>query len=552
MRNLVYLFLGLTLFMSGAKKMQAQGKEKGLEAISREAVEAQLGFLASDWTEGRYTGTKGEYMSGDYIASMFKLYGLKPGGDEGFTSSGRGRRMVMGDRTRSFFQTIPFIELSQGDENEFVLISETKDGTERTVFKYKTDFSYGNADLSIEKTTAIVFVGYGLVADSLGYNDFKGIDVKGKIILRLGGYPGRLDSSSLAFKNFHPRTRAAENRLRTAKNRSAKDAGAIGVIEYTAGSDPVKAWATNVPFRYNIDFYEGEKNPYDRKTLRILTDTLPRNVLNISLSTRALNELLLGTGIDFNQFEHRVVQTLKSESKILSGKKAYLKSTVNSKIINGRNVIGILEGEEKDNIIVVGGHYDHNGMFEGLIFNGADDNGSGTVGVLTMAKAFMASGVKPKKTIVFACWTGEEEGLLGSNYFIDHSYKPLKNIMMSLNFDMIARDAEDDSLKNRCIMTYTRAYSQLKDIASKNASDYKLKLNIKYESPEKPGGGSDHAPFAEKNIPVIYWEAAMHKDYHTPWDQVEKVNFPKMMRIIQLGFLTIWDLANQDGMLKKL
>ncbi len=551
MKKSVLFILGFILLQLHMVNLGAQGKEKGLDAITKASVEAQLSFLSSDWMEGRSTGTKGEYMSGDYIASMFKLYGLKPGGDEVSAFQGRGRRQVAVQRGRTYFQTIPFIESTMGDGMEMAIINESKDGSDRNIFNYRTDFMVSGAEVSTEKTVPVVFVGYGLVADSLGYNDYKGVDVKGKIVLRMAGYPGRIDSNSLAFKRFRPGNRMAEYRLRAAKNYSAIEAGAIGVIEVVPGADPSKDWASNVPFRYNSTFYEGEKNPNQRKSLRIMTDSLGRSVINITLSLRAVNTLLSGTGINLGQVESRIAQTQKPESKILAGKKLYVKTSVESRIIAGRNVVGVLEGEDLNDIIVVGGHYDHLGMLDGFIFNGADDNASGTVGVMEIAKAFTASGVKPKKTIVFAAWTGEEEGLWGSKYFVDHPYRPLSNIVMNLNFDMISRDEDDDTQKNKCTMTYTKAYGSLKEIAQNNFGEFKLNLQIHYNDPEKPSGGSDFAPFAAKNIPIIYWEAAMHKDYHTPFDSFEKTNTEKMTNIIKMGYLTVWDIANQDGMLMK-
>jgi len=129
---------------------------------------------------------------------------------------------------------------------------------------------------------------------------------------------------------------------------------------------------------------------------------------------RVINELFKGLDYDLADLEKEIQETGKPASRVLPGKFIHLKTTVNSKVIKARNVIGVLEGESPDEIIVIGGHYDHLSNSNGFIYNGADDNGSGTIGVMTVAKAMVASGVKPKKTIVFCAWTGEEEGLLGS------------------------------------------------------------------------------------------------------------------------------------------
>jgi Zn-dependent M28 family amino/carboxypeptidase len=206
-------------------------------------------------------------------------------------------------------------------------------------------------------------------------------------------------------------------------------------------------------------------------------------------------------------------------------------------------VVGVLPGKDTTEIIVIGGHYDHLGIHDGWIWNGADDNASGTVGMMTIAKAFMASGEKPEKTIVFCAWTGEEKGLLGSRYFSDHPYNDAK-MLLNLNYDMISRDNTDDTLGVMCTMNYTRAFPVLEELTSKNISDYGVNLEVNYRPADRPGGGSDHASFSRKDIPVIYFEAGFPPEYHQPDDHIELVNLEKMTNIIRAGYLTTWDLAN--------
>jgi Zn-dependent M28 family amino/carboxypeptidase len=193
-------------------------------------------------------------------------------------------------------------------------------------------------------------------------------------------------------------------------------------------------------------------------------------------------------------------------------------------------------------LIVLGAHYDHLGMHDGYIWNGADDNASGTVGVMTIAKAFMSTGIKPEKTIVFAAWTGEEMGLLGSSYFVQNPIKPLENILININFDMISRDSKSDTLKNKCSMGYLKNYTFLEELTDQNNESYGLGLDLRYWKSEGGRGGSDHAPFSEKGIPFCFFIAGFTTDYHQPTDEVEKVNFDKMSKIIKLGFLNTWEL----------
>jgi Zn-dependent M28 family amino/carboxypeptidase len=206
----------------------------------------------------------------------------------------------------------------------------------------------------------------------------------------------------------------------------------------------------------------------------------------------------------------------------------------------------MIEGEKKDEFIVVGAHYDHVGKYNGWIWNGADDNASGTVGVMTIAKAFKATGKKPEKTVIFALWTGEEKGLWGSRYFVREAIKQDMNIVLNLNYDMIARDTEDDIQKNKAMMTYTKANEGIAEITKKHIEDFEINLDLSYRASERPAGGSDHAPFAQENIPIFYFMAAMHPDYHLPSDELSKINWGKMVNIIKLGFLNTWEFANSD------
>ena len=210
-----------------------------------------------------------------------------------------------------------------------------------------------------------------------------------------------------------------------------------------------------------------------------------------------------------------------------------------------RNVIGVIPGEDTSRALVLGAHYDHLGMHQGYIWNGADDNASGTVGVMTVAKACMATGKKPAKNIVFAAWTGEEKGLIGSRYFVDHPYVPIENIEVYLNYDMISRDDEDDSLANKCRMTYTAGEKHLEDNIAAFVEEYDIDLDIEMNPTKSKGGGSDHSPFARKDIPFFYFMAGWHDEYHTPMDDVSKVNYEKTTNIIKVGFLNIWKLANE-------
>ena len=541
------LMLSLVPLLNQATAQDA--KQKGLDAITMQAIQGQLEFLASDWMEGRSTGQPGAYMASDYIASLFKVYGLQPAGDMVSERPSREQRMagIRPSSHRSFYQNFNLIETRAGENHELALIETTPAGSRTQTFTYHIDFSVQAAGVSTEIQMPVVFVGYGLTDKENGYDDFKDVDVKNKIILRLSGYPGQDDPDSKAYRTFSQAWGTGRFALMRAKNNRASELGVAAVIEVDPESDVPESWASNLPFRVNTGNYEGEKprESYYETSMSLPGTELEAGTVGITISLRLLNELCKGSGVDPLAFREEVKNSLKPASRLLAGKTLRIRTSVDSKLIRARNVVGVLPGKDTTEIIVIGGHYDHLGIHDGWIWNGADDNGSGTVGVMTLAKAFMATGEKPEKTLVFCAWTGEEKGLLGSRYFSDHPYNDAK-ILMNLNYDMISRDNANDTLGNICTMNYTRACSVFEKLAAKNAGDYNLDLDIRFRPSDRPGGGSDHASFSRLDIPVIYFEAGFPPEYHQPDDQIELVNWEKMTNIIKIGYLNIWDLANTE------
>jgi Zn-dependent M28 family amino/carboxypeptidase len=210
-----------------------------------------------------------------------------------------------------------------------------------------------------------------------------------------------------------------------------------------------------------------------------------------------------------------------------------------------RNVIGVIEGNNPDQVIVLGAHYDHLGSANGYTWNGADDNGSGTVGVMTIAKAIMETGIKPEKTIIVALWTAEEEGLLGSRYYVENLPYPLKDIHLNVNFDMISRYISESDPK-KVNMIYTESYPRFRTITEQNIKKYGIDLIVDFQPSMDPPGGSDHRSFVAKSIPVMRFKPGHREQYHTPADEISTVNWDIMEKIVKISFANIWELANSD------
>ena len=537
----LFVQLTITSLLLGSLSTQGQSVEEAIKTINESSLKAQLNFLASDWMEGRESETKGAFIAGDYIASMLQVFGIEPCGDMEYTFPYQGQRGVRPEAKPSYFQKFNIIKYKMSDKQSFSLVREVNGARLVKNFDYGIDYNLSDIETDTEIDAPVVFVGYGVKNDSLKYNDFAKVDVKGKIILRFDGYPGFRDTTSSSYKKLK------FSNLWSDKERWALEAGAIGVINLTAYPNKEFGKARNLPFRYQSGEIESETAPekyYDKKAV-LANDSLKKSLPAIRISARLQNELTALINIDIFSFEMDAKNNLKSSSKEISGLRIGLKSGVESELVTVRNVLGMIEGVNKNEFIVVGAHYDHLGKYNGYIYNGADDNGSGTVGVLSIARALKATGKKPEKTIIFAAWTAEEKGLLGSEYFVKN-FPGVYRIDLNVNFDMIGRSSVKDTVGNKCRIEYTKIYSGFQELSKKFVNDNGLNLDVIYTGSEKPSGGSDYAPFAEKDVPVISFAAAMHPDYHQPTDEVAKIEWKKMADIIKLGFLNINELANSD------
>lgn len=225
---------------------------------------------------------------------------------------------------------------------------------------------------------------------------------------------------------------------------------------------------------------------------------------------------------------------------------AILKQGVHQKL-SMRNILGKIEGKNPNEYVIIGAHYDHLGvdpMLEGdQIYNGADDNASGVSAVLQIAKAFLATGEKPERTVIFAFWDGEEKGLLGSKYFVQN-FPGIKKVKGYLNFDMIGRN-NNEAKPTHVVYFYTEAHPVFGDWLKNDIKKYNLNLTPDYRPWDKPVGGSDNASFALLDIPVIWYHTDGHPDYHMPSDHADKINWDKVVDITKASFLNMWNLANE-------
>ena len=499
--------------------------EKGLESIKMPVIKAQLEFLSSDWMEGREIGERGELLSSDYIASIMKSYELEP-------------------YKSSYFQEFTVVNYKKSKDQKFTIIKNGKNHKEEIVLSNETDFMIEGGRISKNLLGNLVFVGYGLKLPKLKYDDFKGLDLKGKFLVKFNGYPGFKNKGSELHKKFAPKNRAESRKYYNQIYKIAKEKGALGIITIV----PEKGINYHVKKsveRYKSKMYEGDKplKPFGSKRFYLAGRKFPNSLMTVAVSPRVGELLLRDVNIQTkNYFKGKVT---KNNSKFIRGIKVNIHRKVDTKLVKCRNVAGVLKGKDTTQCIIVGAHYDHLGKYNGYVWNGADDNGSGVIGMLNIARAMKNSGVKPEKNIVFVAFTGEEKGLLGSRYFANKLDDPSK-VKYMLNLDMISRDSKKDTLGNTCAMIIKK-HKKLRSYIEKANKDYNLELKLKFWESEGTSGGSDHAPFAQRGIPFNFFWAGWHNDYHKPTDEIEKINWDKMLKLTKLGFIHVY-MIDKDGL----
>ena len=506
MKKLIWIFLPLMSTMAFAQK--ADELTKFGTVITKEGLKAKLSIIASAEMEGRETASPGQKRAAAYIESEFKRMGLKPGNGD------------------SYQQTYPVYQ-DELTEKKLVVNGHSFDWDKDFTFSLQT-IANGKWDYS-----NIVFAGYGIVDSAKGINDYANLDVKGKLVVIVEGsstgMPTMGQGGNRAF--------SANPASPMAKMRVAMTKGAAGLFIVSADF-PRKA-AT--PTKGNMYLKRNEAAGF----------------VMASVSSEVAN-VILGTG---NKLTMNEIATAKKDQYTAAINLAATKTTTN---LESSNVIAYLPGtDKKDEYLFLTGHYDHLGKKGDVIWYGADDDGSGTVGVMQMAEAFSAAakaGKKPRRTIVFMTVSGEEKGLWGSQYYSEHPLFPLDKTTADLNTDMIGRvDTERptaDTLNYVYVIGHDKLSSDLpiiNEAANKKSSN--ITLDYKYDDPADKNMiyyRSDHYNFARKGVPILFfYDGMLLADYHKPTDTIEKINFDLMQKRTIMVYYTACEIANRDEMLKR-
>jgi aminopeptidase YwaD len=500
----------------------------------RQAIE----YLASDMLEGRRTGTPGANGAAHYIAGEFSLLGLRPG----IQMAGPAR--TRGEIRARYLQPFPYVSsVELGKNNSLTVITrgvtDVPQGILQQTLRAGEDWiPLGFSTNATVESQVIIFAGYGISAPELKYNDYTG--VKDRVAVALAGTPDG-DNPHGQF------AQAGQVRFKAA---AARAAGAQALI-----------------------IISSEKSLNDDRLSRLSYDNAGEAGLPVILVSRSAGATILGGSEALAQFEKSAAAHTLS-LPVVKGIK--LTVDVTRRESPSFNIVGILPGSDpklKSEAIVIGAHYDHLGRGgegslasrEGEVHHGADDNASGTAGLIELARRF-TQGPKPRRTIVFVAFSGEEEGLIGSNYYVNHPVVPLANTIAMINMDMIGR------LKQRnLIIGGVGTSSEWRSLIDTNNSTDVTAASIKVTgmpspvvSDGRPAGNydpskkfdltlnedgfgpSDHSSFYAKQIPVLFFWTGTHNDYHKPSDTAEKINYEGEARILSFVERLIRDVDKND------
>jgi len=516
----------------------AQNRKADNTKVQTDDLQKWLSYLASDELEGRATFSEGLGLAAAYLAEQMRSWGVKPGGDNG-----------------SYFQRVRVLGVKSA--NRSTLAVEVNGQTR--VFKDGEGVTFpknvgGKRSFTVDQ---VEFLGYGLDAPLANHNDYAGKDVKGKTVVYIGGNGP---------KGLGPQfRRALGGRARYATDQRQAVAS-IGVGGGGFGGRPGGAGG-GAGGRAGIE-------QADFTTVQRLDHPLPPNV---TAQDDLFEFLFSNAEVKYAELKEKAAKQEPLPSFTLKGVKLTFNLDADYQIVRTqltRNVIGVVEGTDsklKDTYVTFSAHYDHVGYAEGeiaqgarqgavgrvkqgavedRIWNGADDDGSGTATLLGIAKAF-ATGPKPKRSLMFLWFAGEERGLWGSRFHADYPTAPIDKIVANLNMDMVGRNRDDKPEESNSVYLVgsDRISTELHNLTveANTSLARPLKLDFEMNDPtdlEQVYYRSDHYSYAAKGIPVVFFTTGLHPDYHVNTDSVEKINFEKMARIGQLVYETGRRVAN--------
>jgi len=524
---------------------------QGFQTIQQTELRRDLTYISSKELGGRMSLQPGDDLAIQWIAGQFAKAGLEPPVTD---ASGQ----------QSYLQPISLIEYRP--DRAASTITLTRGG--KTTVWHAPD-AFGAYKHSVDITAPVIFAGFGITAPELGYDDYASIDARGKIVLLFDHEPQEDDPRSIF--NGTGNTRYATTRVKVL---NAQVHGAVAVVIV---AEPNRKHLTNAERALRIGSSIVRPVPLPLQAIAEDEVHIPSALVLDAVAA----ELFATSGVTPSAAQSGIDRDLKPQSRALPDTTLTLHLRNSSERVGvTNNVAGLLKGSDPSlapETILITAHHDHDGMAPcqdpahppvstppdpdpcPQIWHGADDNGSGTVGVVALARAFAANPQRPKRSILFVVFASEERGLLGAYWMAAHPLRPLATTRAQINFDMIGRDEAPSPQTDGLITIPADTTNRLNLIGALYSPDYDrtvkeedksigliLDDRFDHESALNVFFRSDQFPFVLHNIPAFWWFTGFHPDYHHTTDTVDKIDFPKMQKILELAYLTAWQFGDES------
>lgn len=522
-----------TAILVGLISLPLQSQKKGLESINQQDLKKHMLFLASDELEGRDTGEPGLDIAARYLAVQAENLGLKSA-----------------DPENGYMQSYIIQEKAYDRDNSSTTIRRKG---EETIVNQENFYIFpppSGKEAIIEGE--VVFAGYGISDEANDYNDFENMDVQGKVVLIMNRAPMNEDGSEMLFD--HDKWNGMQNMQYKLPAIFQQGAKAVLLV-----FDPKSGYQTIEDMNPGIAKYLGKSRSLKKEEDENGMQGMGSNIVLIHRSVA--NQLLRGSGKTLEELQKEIDRTRTPQSFALEGSTVKVHLQMQTRDVEVSNVFGLIEGSDpalKEEVLIYLAHYDHIGTDgQGGVFNGADDNASGTVALLEIAEAFLKEKKRPKRSIGFLWVSGEEIGLFGSQYFANHPLVPSEKTAAVINLDMVARTkTPEDVASSRSGLTIVGADSVkvigglqskvLMNINEKTLDEMGLVGNYTYNDvnhSERYFYRSDHISFARKDIPVLYYSTGTHADYHMLDDVEEKLDYDKFLQMTKFCYKAGFNVA---------
>jgi Zn-dependent M28 family amino/carboxypeptidase len=536
MRRLTLVLLALVLAVSFPFAQAARAPQ--IESITEREMRADLFFLASDGMQGRLTNTPENRIAGDWVLSQFEALGLAPGGHGGFEHRYGLMTATLG-------------------EGNAVRIGPS-DAQHRLQLRVGEEFYPHRFSASGSTDGRVTFLGFGISSPEHAHDDYKGDSLTaGRIALILDREPGVNDPASIFDGVVTAEVAQPINKVLTAQAKGALAVIFVEDVHNQSGPAPnFRAQAAN--------YWPATPPRVERYTLSTWADRVRIPVVQISRA--AAERLVSASGRTLTELA-KSAEAPGGIAPVELNQAVSITTSVSHQTVPDRSIVAVIEGSDsklKDEYVLVSAHFDHDGADGPRVYNGADDDGSGTVGLVEIAEAFaLASqaGQRPKRSVIFAAWNSEERGLLGAWAYTEDPIVPLDRIVAVLNMDMIGRNEEvqvggggrfrgleiqtAESNNNAANIIGTMRSPDLRSAFDKANQGIGLELKYRYDNNvSNLMRRSDHWPFIQRGVPGVWVHTGLHPDYHTIYDRPEKINYGKMQKITRMVYQASWDLAN--------